>query len=194
MFLGLSAIVFSHLLLWFLSPLSTFNLCLLLQLGEHITSLTSLLWKECEQVLFSAPRQCRFCSVLFLSITQHSFLLVLPHVFYFWQIFFSHILSQITVGPLLLIITSLNIRPLPVSSTLFHLKKKKWHESVLPSFHHFSLLMLPFCPPCGNATIYSFNLSTLLVPFRLLIRRREWNFQTLPISWWTEVSFLREQQ
>lgn len=152
----------------------SFNLCLLLKLEKHITSLTGS-WASfilCFCTMSFSVHPSTSPSLMFLSFSPFLFGMlhfVAPHLFYSLHFFFSHILLFLT-SPQGLSSSSLPIwtsRPLPISSALF-LKNEEWNRSFFSSFHHFPPLVFPFCPPCGNATTYS---SSLQVPFKLLIRR-----------------------
>lgn len=156
--------------------------------GEHITSLTGSLRKTwASLILLLLLLYVFFCSALHLSSTHVSFFLPVSFhyapfcfpspILFLTSLFFPHILCQMwfclfVTSPqglfcsLLTLSTSL---PLPISSSLLP-QNKEWNRSFLPSFHHFSLLILPFCPPCGDATTYSSDSSSLQAPFRLLIR------------------------
>lgn len=162
--------------LFHLCQLPSFNSCLLLQLGEHITSLTGSLKRMCASFIL-----CSSTMSFLLTVTQVSFIRLpfLPfcfasHILFLTSSFLvfcprcdlAFSLPSLT-SPQGLSCSSLPLwtsRPLPISSILFPLKKER-NGSFLPSFHHFSLLMLSSCPSCGNSTTYSSDLSSPRAPF-----------------------------
>lgn len=181
--------------------LPSFNLCLRLQLGEHITSLTGSIGETQAGFVLSFFPQCHLCSPIHLSIMLFLFSFyflsarsrfVSPHLFQSWHLFFAHILSQMWFcrssrflpSPQGLSRSSLLLwtsRPLSISSSLFPPRIKEWNGRFLHSFHHFSHLMLSFwssvvvmLPPTPSDS------SSPQAPFSILIRRREGNFCDSP--------------
>lgn len=177
--------------------LPSFNSCLRLQLGEHITSLTGSIGETqagfvSHNVISAHPStspSCFFYSPHFLSVRSR---FVSPHLFQSWHLFFAHILSQMWFcrssrflpSPQGLSRSSLLLwtsRPLSISSSLFPPRIKEWNGRFLHSFHHFSHLTLSFwssvvvmLPPTPSDS------SSPQAPFSILIRRREGNFCDSP--------------
>lgn len=186
--------------LFHLCQLPSFNSCLLLQLGEHITSLTGSLKRMCASFIL-----CSSTMSFLLSPPPHrhsgflyspSFPSILFCLTYFISdIFFSRILSQMwfslfppfsyfTAGPLLLLITSLNIPP---TAHLFHtFPPEKGTKRELPAF--FSSFFTPYALFLSFVWQFYHLLLRLIIPAGSL----QWNFLTPLILWCSEVSFLRE--
>ena len=158
--------------------LPSFNSCLRLQLGEHITSLTGSVGETQAGFILSFFPQCHLCSPIHLSIVLlllSSFpFSTLPFCFaspisvltsllrsYFVTDVILPFLSfpPVTAGPLALIITALNIPPTVHLFLTFPPRIKEWNGRFLPSFSSF------FTPHAlflvlrgGDATTYSLRL------------------------------------